>query len=128
MTKQNTPLMFTLSRDYTMAEMGHVVIFKKDIPTPVPVLLHDHALTAGATPSAELPVKEAPAGKSEPVDPVLREQAVFGAFKVIVERGERTDFTAGKKPHTNAVEAITGWNIDARERDELWDKFRQSAG
>ena len=125
---QKKPLVFTMTRDYTMAEMGHLVIFRKDVPVAIPVLLHDHALAAGATASGELPPKGTPTGKSEPVDPALREQAVFEAFKMIVERGERTDFTAGRKPHTNAVEAITGWNLDARERDELWDKYRQTAG
>lgn len=127
MVQKNTPLTFSMPRDFTLTALGHVVNFKKDTPVSLPVMLHDHAIAAGAVPSGALPEKTAAASKAEPVDPELRKKAVFEAFKTIVARDERTDFNAGKKPHTHAIQAITGWSIDSRERDELWDAYRQSA-
>jgi hypothetical protein len=122
---------FVFQRNRVVASLyGHVLDFKKGVPTHVPPECYAEVVAAGGIPEdgeeldLDPPKKEA---KQEPVDPVSRKKAIFDAFETLSLRGKRTDFTAGGAPHGKALEAELGWNVSNKERDLLWVEF-QTAG
>lgn len=119
------PVMFTMPRDYTLAEYGHIVVFEKGKAKAVPPILHKHALAAGAQPSRSLEEEETVVQNKEPVDPAEREKEVFAGFDALKARSRRTDFNGANKPNTGPLKEVLGWEIDPRERDELWSKYLQ---
>ena len=119
------PILFTMPRNYTLAEYGHIVVFEKGKPQAIPPALHKHALAVGAQPSRQLAEEEMAVPNKEPVDPVEREKAAFAGFDALKARAKRTDFNGANKPNIHALTEVLGWEIDSRERDELWSKYLQ---
>jgi len=116
---------FTFPRDRVVATTkGHVVSFKKGVPTEVPSLIYDEIIAAGGVPDDEVPEDPVKNLAKGPVDPAEREMELFIAFETIVTRGKREDFTAGGAPHIKAVNAELGWDVDSKERDTAWVKFK----
>ncbi len=116
---------FTFQRDRVVATTkGHVVSFKKGVPTEVPAMIYDEVIAAGGVPDDEVPEAPAKLAARGPVATAERELELFIAFETIVARGKRDDFTAGGAPHVKAVEAELGWDVDSKERDTTWVKFK----
>lgn len=117
---------FIMQRDRVVyCDSGHVVAFKKGEPVYVPPPAHQSVMAVGA-----MPVDEdfSLAGADAP--PVIkhvggddRKAAVFSAFAQLVKRNARGDFDAGGKPTTKLVAQLAGFEIDAKERNTLWDEF-----
>ena len=116
---------FTFHRDRVVATTkGHVVSFKKGVPTEVPELIYDEIVAAGGIPESEVPEDPVKLQAKGPTDPAEREMEIFIAFETIVTRGKREDFTAGGAPHIKAVNAELSWDLDSKERDAAWVKFK----
>ena len=50
-----------------------------------------------------------------------REELIFNAVKIIVDRGDEADFTVDSKPRCSAVEAITGFAVKSQECADALD-------
>lgn len=103
---------------------GHSVEFKKNELTHVPKEMYQDVIAKGAIPETELE-DEPVAPKTESMSADERKEIVFAAFTTLVEKNEREAFTGNGAPHNKAVATITGFSIDAKERDALWAEFRQ---
>lgn len=115
---------FVMHRDRTIASTcGLSVEFKKGVPTHVPPGMYQDVLAAGGIPEEEIPENEMPKGKPTPEQLAEREQAMFAAFKKIVDGNQREDFTAGGVPTQAALSRELGWTAQAKERDAAWIKY-----
>lgn len=116
---------FIFYRDKVVASTsGHVIGFKKGVPTYVPSEAAKDVIAAGGVPEdEEFDPDPQPEGVVEPTDPDERRKALFAAFEVIVKRGRRKDSTAGGTPHQEALAAELGWPVPAKERDAAWVAF-----
>lgn len=116
---------FVLHKNKTVTHtLGHSIEFKKGELVHVPKEMWDAVQAVGAIPESELPDDEI-VKHDEPTDPNERKEQVFAAFAALVEKNERESFTGNGAPHGKAVANITGFAIDAKERDALWNEFRQ---
>lgn len=122
---------FTMMTDKTVStKQGHTIQFVKGVPTHVPKECWTDVQQAGAVPEDQEKVHEEqrnPQGQSQQseVDPTTRKELVFGAFTALTERNKRGDFTGSGFPSIKAIEKITGFEIDVKERDLLWHEFTQ---
>lgn len=120
-------MMFTTPRDRVVATTkGHVINFKKGVPTFVPYVAYDEVMAAGAVPVEELPEDAAKAVK----DPQgsERDGLIVMALEEVVLKNSPKDFTAAGVPHVKVLEGKLGFSIDANERDAAWLKFNANKG
>lgn len=118
---------FVLHKDKTVVgTTGHAVEFKKGELTHVPKEMWGTVQAVGAIPENELPEDFVEAKKAID-DPAERKTALFAAFKDIVAKNDRDDFTGSGTPKADVVEAITGFKADSKERNEAWAEFKQAA-
>lgn len=123
------PLM-VLSRNYRLAStLGHMINFKKGEPIWVPKPLVNAAVALGAAAvdgTAEVTLAE------DVKEPQLagdeRQEAFMKAFKVIVARNGREDFTGAGYPHCRALEKILGFEPLAAERNAMWKEYLDAEG
>jgi hypothetical protein len=120
---------FTMPVDRTVStRLGHAIQFKKGEPTHVPKECWREVQAAGAVPEdAEGAVEKDVAPPPQVTDTADRKDAIFSAFEMLVEANKREDFTAAGIPKTSSVSALTGFEIDSKERDTLWIEFSQKA-
>ena len=126
--------MFTLNRDYPLQGFGHSINFRKGEPTWVPPLLVNAAVAIGAV-SEDGPVDVlGPEPEVHvPMTPDERETLLVAAFEQMEARNGdpafREDFNAQGLPHVKALAKIVGFTPMTKERNELWQKYReQKAG
>ena len=116
---------FKLPRDRTIASTcGLSIGFKKGVFQLVPPAMYAEVIAAGGVSETELEDEEAAAAVAAPMSPAEREAAMFKAFEVMLVRNVREDFTAGGTPHVGSVAQLTGWPVQAKERDVAWLKFQ----
>ena len=118
---------FVLNRNYTLATIkGHVIRFEKGLPTYVPPIIVAEAVAIGAVAvDGEVPdvlgpeavVVSAPVGDE-------RKAKLFEAFKALVARNGRNDFTGAGVPSQKAVDKLIGFETDTREILEAWAEYR----
>lgn len=114
-------MLFISNRDITISSTtGHSIEFKKGEPTNAPAIMYAELLTQGIVPTE--PVEEAPVeeGTVAPQDPAQLKAAVFAAFEKIALKNDRNDFTAAGAPHLSTMSKVLGWNVNAKERDNLF--------
>lgn len=109
-------------------EMGHTIRFIKDAETFVPPAVRKQVLSYGILPvggqedipadvtSGDDPGKQGP----EVLTGEERDAAIKQAMLQLREANQREKFTGQGVPRTEAVEAIIGFDIHAKERDEIW--------
>lgn len=124
---------YVLNRDWPLQGFGHSINFKKGEPTWVPPLLVPGAVAIGAQPvDGEhvdvLPPEETPSAELTPQE---RETLMFAAFEELEGRNGkspdyRDDFNAQGLPNVKALSAITGFTPSAKERNEVWQKYREA--
>jgi hypothetical protein len=113
-----------LSRNRTIASTcGISIDFKKGELHLVPPAMYAEVLAAGGVPEDEIPEDEMPPAAPTPEQLLDREAAMMKAFKAIVLRNDRNDFTAGGTPHASVLSRDLGWSVQAKERDAAWVKF-----
>jgi hypothetical protein len=118
---------FTLNRSKTITStLGHAIEFARGVPTHVPPALWAEVLAAGGIPEEDLP-DEKRADTREPEDPTARRAAIMAAFEQLVLNKKREDFTGTGVPHAKALAVQMGFTIDAKERDALWQEYKQAA-
>lgn len=117
---------FTLNRNKTLiSTQGHGVVFIKNQPTYVPQPMWAEAQAIGAVPVSEIPEDEK-APTQEPENPVERTEAIMAGFGTLIKRKVREDFMASGYPHVKALASVIGFVIDSKERDALWNRYKQS--
>lgn len=116
---------FKLHKNFTFTSTsGHSIAFTKGELVHVPKELHHAVLSIGAVPETEL--QEDEVKRQEPtLSADERKEMVFAAFTALVEKNERESFTGSGSPHIRCVADITGFSVDAKERDAAWAEFRQ---
>lgn len=125
MSKEFKPTRFVLHRDLVIGgTTGHAIEFKKGVPVHVPREMWAEVQSRGAIPEEDLP-EEQRAKTTEPNDPEEREKMIFGVFEKMVLANAREDFAATGVPHGKALEKQLGFKVDNKERDALWQKFKQ---
>ncbi len=116
---------FVLNRDKVItSKLGHAIGFVKGQPTHVPKGMWNEVLAVGAVPEDDLPEAAANTSK-EPQDPGERQTMIFAAFEALVLGGKRESFSGTGVPHAKALAAQIGFIIDNKERDALWQEFKQ---
>ena len=50
----------------------------------------------------------------------------MAGFAQLVKGKQRESFMASGSPHIKALSAVIGFVIDAKERDALWTRYKQS--
>ena len=121
---------FTLNRDWVLSGFGHVINFYKGEETWVPPLLASSAVAIGA--QAVDGVNPDPLPPESPAEELVsldeRDTLIFAAFEQILARADqeayREDFNAQGQPNVKVIEKIVGFDITAKERNELWLKFQ----
>ena len=112
-------------RNMTVASTsGRSVEFKKGVATYAPPQMHAELIAVGIVPTEEIPEPEDTGEVQAPTVPAEREAAVFEAIEKLLLRGKRGDFTGTGSPHAAVLSKELGWDIDAKERDVLWQKFQ----
>lgn len=116
---------FIMHRNRTViSTCGLSIEFKKGEPTLVPPQMYQEVMAVGAVPEDEIPDDELPKGPATPETLAARKAMMVEAFKKIVERGNREDFTAGGAPHNALLSRELGWSVNAKERDAAWAEFQ----
>ena len=122
-------MLLVTNRDVTLnTTKGHSIEFKAGVPTHVPGIIYQDALSIGAVPAEG----GAPAMPKEPaaLEPVTdvddRHSHIMEAIKLLVERNGRGDFTAAGAPAVDAVFDITGFRAQAKEIAVVWQAYRDA--
>ena len=120
---------FVLNRNYThRSTLGRVINFAKGEPVYVPPELVKEVTAIGAERvdgvktdmlDPEVEVARVPVGDE-------RATAIMMAFDRVLLEGGREDFTAQGMPTRNAVERIVGFEVSNKERQDLWQKYREA--
>ena len=118
--------MMTL-RNITLRTLsGHSVKFVKQVPTNVPDMCVDEAMAIGAVPIEPKDIEpEETKFTPEPVG-LEREEAILTAIEMLVEENARNKFTAGGKPTKSAMRDALGFELDNREINLMWSKYKES--
>lgn len=116
---------FQLHKNLTVTgRTGHSIAFVKGELVHVPKEMHQDVIAVGAIPESELPEDEVK--RQEPtLSADERKEMIFAAFTTLVEKNQREAFTGNGSPHARCVTEITGFTVDAKERDLAWAEFRQ---
>ena len=119
---------FVLNRNYNLrSTAGHIVDFKKGEPTWVPPALHNDAVAIGAEPlDGVVDVLGPEDTPKQEMAPDQREAAIMLAFEKILRENERGSFTASGMPNARALQQACGMEVSTRERQDLWQKFREA--
>lgn len=121
---------FVLNRNYVLQGHGHAISFIKGESCWVPAVLVTQAAAIGA----ECLDEEVNVLGPEPVVvPELssEERAVLisAAIEQIIARAEpgkfREDFNAQGLPNIKALAEIVGFTPETKERNKLWQKYRE---
>jgi hypothetical protein len=120
---------YVLNRNHTLrTTAGHIITFVKGQPTWVPPMIEKEAVAIGAErvdgDKVDVLGEEAPPAPT--YSPDEREQMIMLAFETLIEKNERKSFTAQGVPTDKAVEAITGFEVSTKERQELWQKYKEA--
>ena len=116
--------LFTFHRNYMLrTTKGHAISFEKDKPTNVPPVCVEEAVAIGAQPvDGDVDVL----GEEEAVvhlTPEERKEKMFKAFRTMVGREIREDFTGTGIPNAKRLPAMTGFDVTSKERDTYWQEF-----
>jgi Arc/MetJ family transcription regulator len=115
---------------------GHSIDFPGKLPTKenpegltfvyVPPALQTEAIAAGLMPESELDEAPDAVVVKAPEDPAARKDAVYKAFRTLVERADREEFAGNGLPKADAVNTALGWKLDGKELKTLWTAFQSA--
>lgn len=117
---------YTLNRNHLYRSTSGVISFEKDVPAFVPPYMEKEIIAIGgvrvdgATPDYLDPVKaakQAPQGQE-------REDELYGAFGLLIERNDPKDFTGAGVPTVKAVEKIVDFDVERVELNDLWGSYK----
>lgn len=117
---------YILNRTYNLHTTLGGVSFVKGEPAWVIPPLEKAVISIGAVRAeGETPeiIEDAPPPKIAPTGSD-RNDSIFTAFQIIMDRNEAKDFTAAGVPTIKAVEKLTEFDVDRTEIIELWGEFK----
>lgn len=116
-------------RDHTVrTKSGHILRFKKGVPKYVPPEVRHLVLQGAILPvDGNMPVEEEKEVAPRPLGDDRRER-IFQAVSLLAELNDVEDFTGSNVPKTTSVKREVGFEVDARERDEAWERYLQVNG
>ena len=119
--------LYVLNRNYTLrSTYGRIVNFVKGEPVWVVPEVEKEALTIGAQPTdGPKDVLDPEILPDPPLSPDEREAKYFAAFKKLETRNERGDFSGQGLPALKIVQSLVGFQVDVRERDTMWRKYKK---
>ena len=117
---------YVLNRNYLLRTLAGCVAFEKGVPTWVTPEMQKDALAIGAERADGVSEDVLSDEKTVPASPVgsERNDILFTAFQMLVERNESKDFTGAGVPTVKAVEKIVDFDVDRNEVVALWAEFK----
>jgi hypothetical protein len=114
---------FTLNRNFNLrTKFGHIISFRKGEPTHVPPVCYEDAIAIGAEPEdpSKVQMPEEITDLPKPPEGMERNRTIREAMLKLEKRNQRGDFTAGGAPHAKVLSGLVGFEVDPRERDQIW--------
>lgn len=116
---------FVSNRDITVGgTQGYAIEFKKGVPQEVPKRMWEECMNKGILPEDDLPEEAAAPIGTVPDDEAVVEARILDAFKTIVARQQRGDFTGSGYPSVAAVSQLVGFPADRKMVAPIWEKHR----
>ena len=117
---------YVLNRNYTHRSVNGVVSFVKGESTWVVPMMEREVVAIGAErvdgESVELLDPEKVA--KIPLSPIERQDELFGAFELLIEKNDSADFTGAGSPTVKAIEKIVDFSTDRVEIDTAWAEYK----
>ena len=117
---------FTLNRNYVLRSLsGRSYEFRKGEPLNIPEQAVREAVAVGATPSdgSDPNVLVDEKVDKTPQDPTTRRNDIMAAMLKLINKSDRTDFTAGGTPHPDAITKIVGYGVQGSEIQVVWNAY-----
>ena len=117
---------FVINRTFTLRTTNGVISFVKGEPTLVPASMVRDTIAIGGirADGSEVDTSE----PVEPTKPVVtgleREDDLFAAFALLIEKNDSKDFTGQGVPSVKAVEKIVSFDVDRAELIEAWTEYK----
>lgn len=117
---------FILNRTHTLRTTNGVLSFIKGEPTHVPPLMEKDVVAIGGirADGTDVDMQEAQTPVKPIVTGVEREDDLFAAFGLIMEKNDAKDFTGQGVPTVKAVEKIVSFDVDRMEVVEAWGVYK----
>lgn len=117
---------FVLNRTFTVRTTNGVISFIKGEPTHVPPNMHRDIIALGGVRAdgSDVDMSEAAVITKPVVVGVERQDELFAAFGLIVEKNDSKDFTGQGVPSVKAVEKIVSFDVDRAELAEAWAEYK----
>lgn len=117
---------FILNRTFTLRTTNGVISFTKGEPTLVPPLMERDVVAVGGVRAdgADVDMEEAQTPAKPIVSGLEREDDLFAAFALLIEKNDSKDFTGQGVPSVKAVEKIVSFDVDRAELAEAWAAYK----
>lgn len=118
--------LFKLHRDHTLrTTKGYTITFVEGEPTSVPNMIVPDVVAIGGVLVEGEDAKAADVlpPKKEDTPPLTQEERrekIVESMRVLMERNDRGDFTGSGLPDRRKLNAMCGFDVTSRERDECW--------
>jgi len=117
---------YVLNRNHTLRTTNGVITFVKGEPTRVPVAMERDAAAIGCirADGADIDTSEPVPALKPVVQGVERQDDLYAAFEMLIERNDSKDFTGQGVPSVKAIEKIVGFDVDRTEVLEAWGEYK----
>jgi len=117
---------FVLNRTFTVRTTNGVISFIKGEPTLVPSSMVRDVIAIGGVRAdgSDVDMSEAAVVTKPVVVGVERQDELFAAFGLLVEKNDSKDFTGQGVPSVKAVEKIVSFDVDRAELAEAWTEYK----
>lgn len=124
------PVSMVAPRNYTLrTKTGHVIKFTAGQPTLVPDLVVSEALAVNILPvensDVAIPDDSARGVQRVVINGTLRTALILHTIHDMVRENDSENFDGGGRPKVHVMSGRCGLDVNARERSELWDKYRE---
>lgn len=106
--------------------MGYAIEFKAGVPQEVPKRMWDECMSRGILPEDDLPEDAPTPVGAVPDDEAVIEARIIDAFKTIVTRQQRGDFTGAGYPSVASVSQLVGFPTERKMVASIWEKHRNT--
>jgi hypothetical protein len=118
---------FVLNRDKLVHGLGHSVMFRTGVPTEVPKPLWKTVMSLGAVPEDGKPVTppEEEDRRTAVPNGDARAAVIRKAIIELIAENDSDKFGANNRPRVSAVRDLTGFTVDRKEIDAVWEDIRK---
>ena len=117
---------FKLNRNYKLISLsGHTVVFEKGGKTFVPNIVVPEVVAIGGERLDDEQDAHIPSEATAPVElsGAERTEKLYEAFRDMMKRNTRGDFTGQGLPHIKVLSKLVGFEVENKERDDAWYAF-----